>query len=80
MRIHCSGQPGHALLLLDNTAGEKAEKIIHKLYEFRRQEKQKLENDSNLTISDVTTVNLTMMEVRMYHPQYYSGRGTTGCH
>lgn len=66
LRIHCEGQPGHGSLLLDNTAGEKARIIINKLYELREQEKKKLEDDPNLTDSDVTTVNMSIMEVSVY--------------
>ncbi|KAF2893524.1 hypothetical protein ILUMI_12649 [Ignelater luminosus] len=61
MIIHCPGQPGHGSLLLDNTAGEKARKILDKFYEFREQERRKLE-DPNVTTGDVTTVNLTIMK------------------
>ncbi|KAF2886891.1 hypothetical protein ILUMI_19282, partial [Ignelater luminosus] len=59
--LHCPGQPGHGSLLLDNTAGEKAKKILDKFYEFREQERKKLENP-NVTTGDVTTVNLTIMK------------------
>lgn len=62
MILHCPGQPGHGSLLLDNTAGEKVRKILDKFYEFREQERKKLD-DPNVTIGDVTTVNLTIMEV-----------------
>ena len=47
---------------LENTAGEKAQKIINKLLEFREQEKKRLEENLELTLGDVTTVNLTLME------------------
>lgn len=62
MNVHCPGQPGHGSLLLDNTAGEKASKMLDKFYEFRDHEKKKLE-DPSLTSGDVTAVNLTIMEV-----------------
>ncbi|KAF2895249.1 hypothetical protein ILUMI_10922 [Ignelater luminosus] len=60
--IHCPGQPGHGSLLLDNTAGEKTRKILNKFYKFREQEKKKLQENPNLTLGDVTSVNLTMIE------------------
>jgi len=60
--IHCPGQPGHGSLLLDNTAGEKVRYILNKFYDFRQQEKKKLEDNSSLTIGDVTTVNLTQLK------------------
>ncbi|KAF2880505.1 hypothetical protein ILUMI_25676 [Ignelater luminosus] len=60
--IHCPGQPGHGSLLLDNTAGEKVKKILDKFYEFRDHEKKRIEEDPNITDSDVTSVNLTIMK------------------
>lgn len=61
--IHCPGQPGHGSLLLNNTAGEKVAYILNKFYEFREGEKQKLKDNPNFTIGDVTTVNLTQIHV-----------------
>lgn len=63
MLFHIPGHPGHGSLLLENTAGEKASYILNKLYEFRRGEQQKLKENPNLTIGDVTTVNLTQIHV-----------------
>ncbi|KAK4875016.1 hypothetical protein RN001_011438 [Aquatica leii] len=60
--IHCPGQPGHGSLLLDNTPGEKIRYLIDKFSDFRAQEKHKLDTNPNLTIGDVTTVNLTMLK------------------
>lgn len=57
----CRGQGGHGSLLLKNTPGEKVHYIIDKFTEFRKQESAKLENNPELTIGDVTTVNLTML-------------------
>jgi len=62
IKITCSGSPGHGSRFLENTAGEKAQKIINKLLEFREQEKKRLEENPELTLGDVTTVNLTLME------------------
>lgn len=58
----CSGNAGHGSLLLKNTAGEKVNYLISKFMEFRANEVQRLENNPELTIGDVTTVNLTMLE------------------
>lgn len=63
MHIHCPGQPGHGSLLHDNTAGEKVQYLLNKFFEFRQQEKNKLKENSSLTIGDVTTINLTQMKV-----------------
>ena len=61
IKVICNGSPGHGSRFLDNTAAEKAQKVINKLLEFREKQKQKLEMDSSLTLGDVTTVNLTLM-------------------
>ncbi|CAH0555897.1 unnamed protein product [Brassicogethes aeneus] len=62
MQIHCPGTPGHGSLLLDNTAGEKVSHVLNKIFEFRLQEKLKLENNPDFTIGDVTTINLTKLQ------------------
>ncbi|XP_065088295.1 aminoacylase-1-like [Ochlerotatus camptorhynchus] len=56
-----SGTAGHGSLLLNGTAGEKARYLIDKMIDFRQQEEQRLENNPELTLGDVTTINLTMM-------------------
>lgn len=63
MRIHCPGQPGHGSLLLDNTAGEKARKILDRFYDLREQERKKLDDDPSLSTGDVTSINLTVIRV-----------------
>lgn len=57
----CYGQSGHGSLFLKNTPGKKIQFLINKFMNFRDVEEQKLENNSNLQIGDVTTVNLTML-------------------
>lgn len=59
--FHISGTPGHGSLLLKGTAGEKARYIIDKLMDMRAREVKKMEDNPELTIGDVTTVNITMM-------------------
>lgn len=61
VRFNFSGTPGHGSLLLKNTAGQKARYIIDKLMDLREQEVKKLEDNPNLTIGDVTSINITMM-------------------
>lgn len=58
-----SGTAGHGSLLLNGTAGEKARYLIDKMIDFRQQEEQRLESNPELTLGDVTTINLTMMSV-----------------
>ncbi|XP_053949830.1 aminoacylase-1A-like [Anastrepha ludens] len=56
-----SGTAGHGSLLLKNTAGEKLHYIVNKMMGMREQELQKLENNPEFTIGDVTTINLTRL-------------------
>lgn len=50
-------------MLLKNTAGEKLLNIMNKFSEFRKKETKRLEDSKGaLTIGDVTTVNLTIVE------------------
>ena len=62
IKMTCPGSPGHGSRFLENTAAEKAQKMINKMLELRRTEKQRLESDPGLGLGDVTSVNLTMME------------------
>lgn len=61
IEIKAHGMAGHGMLLLKDTAGEKLHNVIGKFLTFRKCESEKLENNPELTIADVTTVNLTMI-------------------
>lgn len=56
-----SGTPGHGSLLVRDTAGEKLTILLHKLFTYRDTQVRKLESNPELTIGDVTTVNVTMV-------------------
>ncbi|XP_017144303.2 aminoacylase-1B-like [Drosophila miranda] len=56
------GTAGHGSLLLPNTAGEKLSYILGKMMEFRKVQFQRLVSNPELSIGDVTTVNLTRVE------------------
>ena len=60
--IHCTGNTGHSLFFINDTAGEKLRFIINKFMDFREEEKNKLK-DQVLRIGNVTTVNLVKIEV-----------------
>lgn len=60
--IVCPGTPGHGSLMHVNTAGEKMSVVIEKFMEMRKYEQKKLEINPNLTLGDVTTINLTKFE------------------
>jgi len=62
VEITCPGSPGHGSRFLENNAAIKGQYMINKLMEFREKEKQRLASNPNLTLGDVTTVNLTIME------------------
>ena len=62
IKVTCNGSPGHGSRFLENTAAEKAQKVINRLLAFRAEEKQRLETNPELTLGDVTTVNLTLMQ------------------
>lgn len=57
----CNGTTGHGSLLLPATAGEKHRYIVDRLMDFRAEQVQRLTNNPEFTVGDVTTVNLTML-------------------
>lgn len=63
--IRCGGQTGHGSRLLDDTAGEKLTVVLEKFFAFRKTQKKQLNDDPSLKLGDVTTVNLTIIEVRI---------------
>ena len=66
VEISCPGNAGHASLLNKNTAAEKIQYIINRFMNFREYECQRLQNNPKLTFGDVTSVNLTMLQVVEY--------------
>nr|XP_032516403.1 aminoacylase-1-like [Danaus plexippus plexippus] len=64
LKVICPGMSGHGSLLLPDNCGEKLRYMIDKFMDLRNESKKKLENDPELTIGDVTSVNLTMISVR----------------
>ncbi|EDW82934.1 uncharacterized protein Dwil_GK22579 [Drosophila willistoni] len=57
-----SGSAGHGSLLLPNTAGEKLNYILGKMMALRQVQVETLANNPELSIGDVTTINLTRVE------------------
>lgn len=55
------GQPGHGSMLLKNTAGEKVRNLLDRFIDYRQTQVKRLADDPELTIGDVTTVNITML-------------------
>lgn len=63
-RIHfeCSGTTGHGSLLHENTAGEKIRHIIDRFMDYRAEQVEKLKNNPEFSVGDVTSVNLTILK------------------
>ena len=59
--IHFPGDPGHGSRFVQNTAAEKARYMINKMLDYREVQRKRLEDNPNLSLGDVNTVNLTMM-------------------
>jgi len=61
LEAKCIGNPGHGSKFIEDTAAEKMQKVVNKFLAYREEQKQLLENNPNLTLGDVTTVNLTLL-------------------
>ncbi|PAA93817.1 hypothetical protein BOX15_Mlig004050g2, partial [Macrostomum lignano] len=61
LRFEIRGQPGHGSRLMEDTAGEKAAKLIQRLYRFRDSQVERLERGRGIRLGEVTTLNLTQM-------------------
>ncbi|CAH2006394.1 unnamed protein product [Acanthoscelides obtectus] len=59
--FYCPGHTGHGSLLLENTPGEKVAYLLKKIYEFRKTQQDKLTDNPDMTLGDVTTVNVTKL-------------------
>lgn len=57
----CHGTTGHGSLLHENTAGEKLRHILDRMMDFRAEQVEKLKNNPEFSVGDVTTVNLTII-------------------
>ncbi|XP_073955436.1 aminoacylase-1-like [Choristoneura fumiferana] len=62
VNIICTGKSGHGSMLLPENCGEKVRYVINKFMDLREFYRQKLVDDSNLTIGEVTTINLTKLQ------------------
>ena len=55
------GNPGHGSRFIENTAAEKAQYLMNQILGYRQKQKKLLEANPDLTLGDVTTVNMTMI-------------------
>ena len=59
--MHCPGDPGHGSRFVENTAAEKARYMINKMLDYREVQRKRLEENPDLSLGDVNTINLTVM-------------------
>lgn len=59
VEINAKGNTGHALQFIPITAAEKSRKIINTLLDFREKEESRMNGD----LGNVTSINLTMIQV-----------------
>ncbi len=58
----CNGTTGHGSLLHERTAGEKIRHIIDRCMDYRSGQVKLLKENPELSVGDVTTVNLTILQ------------------
>lgn len=56
-----NGTTGHGSLLLEDTVGEKVSYLFQRFSDYRKSQVDRLKNNPELTIGDVTTVNVTIL-------------------
>lgn len=59
--MKCHGNSGHGSLFVNDTPGKKIQYLINKFMNWRDSEEQKLKDNAELEIGDVTTINLTVI-------------------
>ncbi|CAJ0584960.1 unnamed protein product, partial [Mesorhabditis spiculigera] len=62
IRVTFPGQPGHGSKFIEDTAGEKMQSFINSALAFREKQKALLAADTQKTLGDVTTLNLTVIQ------------------
>ncbi|XP_065325027.1 aminoacylase-1-like isoform X2 [Gordionus sp. m RMFG-2023] len=60
--VTITGSSGHASRFIENSAVSKFQKLLISCMEYREQERKRLITDSELTLGDVTTINLTQLK------------------
>ncbi|XP_047120519.1 aminoacylase-1-like [Schistocerca piceifrons] len=62
VKVRCRGFTGHGSILVPGTPGEKLRIVLDRFMDFRQEELDKLQQDPNLWMADVTSTNLTIVE------------------
>lgn len=57
--VHCRGDPGHGSRFIENTAASKLHSVINSFLGLREKERKRLQSNPQLSLGDVTTVNMT---------------------
>ncbi|CAA92446.2 N-acyl-aliphatic-L-amino acid amidohydrolase [Caenorhabditis elegans] len=61
VKVTFPGNPGHGSQFMENTAMEKLERFLASARKFRNEQKVVLESNPNLTLGDVTTLNVNIV-------------------
>ncbi|XP_054288304.1 aminoacylase-1-like [Macrosteles quadrilineatus] len=59
--VTCRGSTGHGSAMVRDTAAAKTRVIIERFLDWRQREQDKLDTNPQLSVSDITTVNLTLL-------------------
>eukprot|EP00794_Sanderia_malayensis_P006837 gene6837-7605_t len=61
IKFTCKGKPGHGSRFIEDTAVEKVRKLVNQIQEYRESQKSILDGNSCLTLGNVTTCNINMI-------------------
>ena len=67
VRVTATGRTGHGSILFEDTAAEKLQHVINKLLALRTEQKHLWHSSPDIELGDVTSVNMTMLAVRVYN-------------
>ncbi|XP_049940749.1 aminoacylase-1-like [Schistocerca serialis cubense] len=62
VKVRCRGFTGHGSIPVPGTPGEKLRIVLDRFMDFRQEELDKLQQDPNLWMADITSTNLTIVE------------------
>ncbi len=61
-KVTCPGKPGHGSRFIEDSAGPKLNSILQSVSQLREEQKALLDLDPQLTLGDVTSANITIVE------------------
>ena len=68
MEVTCKGNTGHGSRFIPDAPGEKLRKVLNLFLGYRDQQERLLAQHPDWRLGDVTTVNLTIVRVRLLRP------------